>query len=274
MNLDAKTIVALLRHAEQDERPRLPGKLDRLRYSEQLISHHSTTSALVDALDQCDDSLLRQVICRLLWERCDGTAVPALVTCLDDTSQAVRDVAADGLGHLGDTAAGAALLQHFVALPTGAPGRGTLAFALGGVGHQPAISALVEALKDPRGATRAGAAWALGALSARQTESELRRAMIAESEAWVRRDIETALNVLDYIGQILNGRPNQTKVSGLAAAFAETSAQLRLAAVSALQQLGSPTAEAELRSALLKEEVCAVRRRMQRAADDVASRVE
>jgi epoxyqueuosine reductase len=67
------------------------------------------------------------------------------------------------------------------------------AVALGNSGNPDAVPCLIPALRDPERLVRGHAAWALGRLGGRRAREAVEGARGAESDAWVRREMEAAL---------------------------------------------------------------------------------
>jgi HEAT repeat protein len=62
----------------------------------------------------------------------------------------------------------------------------------GAVGHRPALSLLIEALKNPVGMLRGCSAWSLGALTAQEAAAALHQALAAEDDAYARTRLQIA----------------------------------------------------------------------------------
>lgn len=71
-----------------------------------------------------------------------------------------------------------------------------VAVALGNSGDRIAIPALVEALKDPHPLVRGHVAWALGRLGGTASKEALVSALAVEAEAWIREELEAAIQAL------------------------------------------------------------------------------
>jgi len=102
---------------------------------------------LVDALRAAAAPNVRQVLCSVLGQRREASAVDALVACLADPEPATRIAAAEALGTIGDRRAGEALLQRFEMPDPSLHVRRALIVALGAVGHRAAVPTLSPAQK-------------------------------------------------------------------------------------------------------------------------------
>jgi HEAT repeat protein len=154
---------------------------------------------IIAALQRTIDPGSRHLLCYVAGEQELTSAVPVLIRYLEDPESHIRSCAADALGKIGDPQAGEALFKRFTEDESSQAVRTMLAAALGAVGYQPAISALIEALAyDGKEALRGTAAWALGKLQARDALPALETALQREQDAYNHERIVGA------IGQILN----------------------------------------------------------------------
>ncbi|MBT8496007.1 MAG: HEAT repeat domain-containing protein [Deltaproteobacteria bacterium] len=163
-------------------------------------------------------------------------AVDALISCLDDGNSEVRQVAAVALGTIGDNKAVPALIK---ALASDAPDlRFQAVTSLAEVDSDAAREPLLAILdRDDDAEVIAAAAIALGAIGEKRAADKL-AAMIPDHGARVVFDLGYALADL--------GDPRAAEVL---ADYAR-SAELGWDAITALEKLGSPEAEAALRQAL------------------------
>lgn len=273
-DLKAQKILDLLNRAEQDEKPRTPGKPDRLWYVQRWITRKADANELIAALEEATDPLLRQVLVQILWERCELAAVPAIIACLEDASPEMRDVAADALHHLGDARAGTALLMRFVQAGERHERRANLALALGSVGNRSAIPLLIEALHDSDAQVRAAAAWSLGTLGAREAKDTLHEVLSKEADAWAKKDMEKALATIEIVMAADDSADSKLAVSMLASALESESPQLRAAVARTLTQFDSEEVEVLLEHGLAEEKICAVAQRLKEALIAVRTRNE
>jgi epoxyqueuosine reductase len=84
-----------------------------------------------------------------------------------------------------------------------------VAVALGNWGAPEAVPALVKALADEEPLVRGHAAWALGRIAAAEGQAMLRDRLGIEEDAWVRAEIDQALNDLD---EQMPGDPVRDKI--------------------------------------------------------------
>jgi len=136
---------------------------------------------------------LRQVLCDLLGYLHARSGVPLLVNMLDDRNFRVRCSAAESLGKIRAPQAGNAIFRHYL-LRTELPERRTLAVALGAVGYQPAIPALIAALQHDDLSLRGCAAWSLGELRAVEAAPTLMHALSIETENYPRQRMKEAID--------------------------------------------------------------------------------
>jgi HEAT repeat protein len=182
--MDAQEIVRLLEAPTPDRRPLIAR-----------IEKAATTEDLLQALRETKSAHTRLILVYSLGERRDPAALSSLVAALDDAVPNVRSAAADSLGKIGASEVGAVLLQRF-ASERDVSVREMIASALGGVGHAPAVPALIEALTDSSAALRGCAAWSLGALQAREAEDALEAALKGENSQYAKDRITEALSIV------------------------------------------------------------------------------
>jgi HEAT repeat protein len=174
----AVEILRLLEEPTEDRRP-LKHKLQR----------EASIKELIVALRNSQTALTRRILCDILAARRAKTAIPALIECLDDPSEAVNDDAAEAIGKIGSLKAGEALLNHFIHEQ-----HGWYAIALGAIGYHPAIPYLIDALTNSSGwFVRGGAAWSLGELQAKEAVTALEIALAKEDNNYASERIREAL---------------------------------------------------------------------------------
>jgi HEAT repeat protein len=159
---------------------------DRLRYE-------PSGEALVEALRHASTDREREILCDVLGDRHEKLAINALVEQLANLE--VRVSAADALAKIGEPAAGGMLATYFER-ETVAGTRAMLAAALGAVGYEAAIPALIRALEDRSPSMRGSAAWSLGRLRAQAALEVLKNALAAESSGYARQRLEEAVDIL------------------------------------------------------------------------------
>jgi HEAT repeat protein len=125
-------------------------------------------------------------------------AVPALIEALADLDADVRDSAIDALGHIGDPAAGPALLQEYHKEHDDSGLRVSLAFALGFCQYAPAIPTLIGALPSPNGLLRRQATWGLRHLQAQEAKEPLRKALAQETDPLTRQTMQETLQEFEH----------------------------------------------------------------------------
>jgi len=125
-------------------------------------------------------------------------AVPALLEALADPDADVRDSAIDALGHIGDPAAGPALLQAYHQEHDDVGVRVVLASTLGFCQYAPAIPTLIEALASPNSLLRREATWGLRHLQAQEAGEPLREALVQETDPLTRQTMQETLQEFEH----------------------------------------------------------------------------
>ena len=208
----------------------------------------------------------RAASARLLGDRRDPEAVPALADALIDSSSDITREAADALGSTGDHRAVRPLM--LVLREYSAPARAAAARALGGLQALEAAPALAEALGDSTEGVRAEAAEALGELQAEDTCPALVVALGDDSD----RVRQSALSALRRLGmpavnalvEELQAAPDERRwraalalgecanpaaTDPLVAALSDESENVRAQAALALGSMGGSDAAEPLREA-------------------------
>jgi HEAT repeat protein len=184
-NLDAKEIIRLL-EAPVDNR--IPIKRQ--------VYRDASIKEIIIALKESTLELTRMILCDILGERRAKTAIPDLLSCLDDQSPRVRSAAADALSKIGDARAGE-LLMNYVIKEADIEVRRMYMVALGAVGYRYAIPVLIKALSDIDSSIRGSAAWSLGALRAIEATNELEQALNQEEEPYPKERMKEALGKIN-----------------------------------------------------------------------------
>lgn len=141
---------------------------------------------LIQALHSSSTSRQRETLCYVLGKRCAKSALRLLIECLNDSSNHVRSEAAQALGRIGLPIAGPALYERY--LIEEKPGtKSNLAAALGEVKYQPAIPALIKALKDPDRRVWNSAAESIPYIPTQETINELERALEKETDETIKK---------------------------------------------------------------------------------------
>ncbi len=125
-------------------------------------------------------------------------AVPVLLEVLADPTTNVRDAAIDALGHIGDPAAGPALLKEYDKAHDDPSLRVLLASAVGFCHYRPAIPSLIEALSSSDSLLRRQATWGLRHLQAQEAKEPLRKALTHETDPLTRHTMQETLQEFEY----------------------------------------------------------------------------
>ncbi|MDF2774494.1 MAG: peptidase BlaR1 [Geminicoccaceae bacterium] len=207
--------------------------------------------------------------------RGSDTAVPALLSVVNDESAAVRLAAIQALGQQGDPRAIDALVQA-LRNDTDARVREAAAEALGEIDSPRAVPGLVAALGSEKvGAVRAKVAWALGEIDDPRAVEAL-GAAVRDPEAQVRREVVWALGELEApaavpmlipalrdsdaetrqrAAEALGHLESPDAIDALSAATKDAEAEVRKNAVAALGEIGDKRALAALSAAVRDAEV-------------------
>jgi HEAT repeat protein len=159
------------------------------------IRKQASNREIVKALELAKETGTRQIICDILGEQRAKTAVPVLISCLNDNSAGVRGSAADALGKIGNTKAGPALMKQFE-IEENMGVKRMLAAVLGAVKYRPAIPLLITLLKENDTYLRGCAAWSLGGLQADEAIGPLEQALKSETESYPQECMTVALAAL------------------------------------------------------------------------------
>jgi HEAT repeat protein len=179
-SIKADEIIRLLEEPTKDRRP--------LKYK---LQREASVKELVNALWSSKKVLTSRILCDILGARRARTAIPALVNCLNQPDQDLKNDAAEALGKIGSPKAGNELLRHFIDEPCL-----WYAVALGAIGYNPAIPYLIAALHSASSSVRGGAAWSLGELIAYEAENVLISALAKEDYGYAKNRISEALNII------------------------------------------------------------------------------
>jgi HEAT repeat protein/beta-lactamase regulating signal transducer with metallopeptidase domain len=207
--------------------------------------------------------------------RGSDTAVPALLSVVNDESAAVRLAAVQALGQQGDPRAIDALVQA-LRNDTDTRVREAAAEALGEIHSPRAVPGLMAALGSEKdAAVRAKIAWALGEIDDPRALEALGRA-VRDPEARVRREVVWALGELESpaavpmlipalrdsdaetrqrAAEALGHLESPDAIDALSAATKDAEAEVRRHAVSALGEIGDRRALAALSAAVRDSEV-------------------
>ncbi len=201
--LQASDIIRLLEEPDVDRWP-----------SKERISTEARPVEITAALQAAAAPLTRHLLCDILGDRCVVEAVPTLIACLRDPDPGVRNAAAEALGKIGDSRAGPALLERFVAEPDLGMRR-QLAASVGSVGYRPAIAALIQALQDPDEGLNATAAWGLGILGAPEAADALRQALARATSPSTATRVAQAWTAVETVPRALRWPSMQVVISTL-----------------------------------------------------------
>lgn len=203
------------------------------------------------------------------------TAVPALLSVVNDENAAVRLAAIQALGQQGDPRAIDALVQA-LRTDTDARVRQAAAEALGEIQSPRAVPGLMAALGSEKvAAVRAKVAWALGEIDDPRAVESL-GAAVRDPEVQVRREVVWALGELETPSAVpmlipaLRDSDTETRqraaealghlespdaIDALSAATKDAEAEVRKNAVAALGEIGDKRALAALSAAVRDSEV-------------------
>jgi HEAT repeat protein len=209
--LKADGIIELL---EEPTEHRYPVKLR--------ITQEAEGNEIIKALERASEPLTRQILCDILGDRFERSAVLILLECLQDSSIGIRGSAADALGLIGDHAAGPSLAVQYEAEEQGSVVRHLLSSALGAVAYRPAIPLLLEALQDKDSVLRGSAAWSLGMMPAPETREAIESALQVETEppeSYVMRRLPETLEAFQLVHTALESPSPQYAVALLITAI-------------------------------------------------------
>ncbi len=157
------------------------------------IKHYLMRKALItiliEALAKSKMPRTKRILCDVLGSRHAKSAIPILISCLNDHDWEVRNDAAEALANIRSSKAGKALLQHLINDPLP-----VYAGSLGAIGYYPAIPSLIEALRNPNPKLRGTAAWSLGELMAKEAMIALEIALANEKNNYASKRIREAIN--------------------------------------------------------------------------------
>jgi HEAT repeats len=155
---------------------------------------------LVVMLDNTPDVQGAKRAASLLAERFPGASVPFLIERLDNKSPQVRWAIVNALQRIADPASGPALLARLLLPETDPDARRLLIRALGTIHHSPASEVLTALLRDPDSQQREAAAFALGALDAKEALDAVVEAYAVERDRHTREQLRITLNRLAFAG--------------------------------------------------------------------------
>jgi HEAT repeat protein len=156
------------------------------------ICEEAEGGALLEALARAQDERVVAILCDILGQRHQASAVPELAGLLVAGSPRVRAAAADALAKIGDPNAGEPLMKRLEEEPS-IEVRQMLVAALGAVRHAPAIPLLLETVRSPEPVIRGASAWALGELGAREALPLLEELYAKERLPYPRTRLREAL---------------------------------------------------------------------------------
>jgi len=159
------------------------------------IRAHASIKEIRTALKTASSSHLRQVLCDILGYRQAKSGVSLLIEALDDPDMRVRCSAAESLGKIGESRAGAALFARLL-VATELAEMTSLIVALGAVHHQPAIPLLINYIGADHENLRGCAAWSLGELRAKEALSVLKQALAVEHKTYPRQRLQEAIHII------------------------------------------------------------------------------
>ena len=159
------------------------------------ILREAKISAVMKALQSTDDEKIRHQLFPVISRRKPKRYIATFIAYLNDPSPTIRFDAADTLARIGVAIAGPDLLQRFHQ-ETDKWAKFRIAEALGAVGYHVAIPQLIESLRDRDEMLRAGAAWALGRLEAKNALPALRSALESENDMYAKNNLIVAISGL------------------------------------------------------------------------------
>lgn len=178
-----------------------------------------------------ENAAVRLAAVRALGQLADPRAIDALVQTLrTDTDAGVREAAAEALGEIDSPRAVPGLIAALGAEKATAV-RAKIAWALGEIDDPRAVEALGAAVRDPEAEVKREAVWALGELESRSAVPMLIPAL---RDA----DVETRKRAADALGQL----ESPDAIDALSAATKDTDAEVRQQAVEALGDIGDKRA--------------------------------
>lgn len=163
-----------------------------MQHESRRLAAEAPIRELRKALRQSQTAFQRQILCDVLGKLHARSAIAELISCLDDEASSVRGAAADALAKIGVPRAGEPLLNRFESDETDPAVRSMLAAALGAVGYQAAVPALIAALASSDPNLRGSAAWSLGALQAQDALLALSQALQIETESYAKERMQIA----------------------------------------------------------------------------------
>ncbi len=200
-----------------------------------LFTEPAVLNALIQASHDKNKKVRREAV-RILVQKRNMAALPALLTALQDTDEHVRLLAANGLGLLPSPLAVSALLKVLQNNPQGGLSehmQNVVIRSLGTLGDasvSPAIVKILEASQPPSERVKVTALIALGQLNATSAVPVLIKMPMATPE--------TKFYALQLLGQL--GDP--AALPTLLQALNHDSEEIRFIAVEALGKIGEPSA--------------------------------
>ncbi len=195
--MDSAEILSLL------EKPTRDGR--RFVYQ---IRDEAAVADIMAALRESTNAQTRSLLCYILNLRAGAEffegrssetkqAVPALIEALADPDEDVRGEAIDALGHIGDPAAGPALLAlyHEEEDPDK---RLWLASDMAACQYAPVIPILIEALSSADDRLRSQATRSLRYLQAEEAKEPLRKALAQETDPLTRQTMQETLQEFEH----------------------------------------------------------------------------
>ena len=152
------------------------------------LKRKAPITILIEALEKSKMPRTKRILCDILGSRHAKSAIPILISCLNDRDWEVRNDAAEALANIRSSKAGDALLQHLINDPLPA-----YAGALGAIGYFPAIPFLIEALRNPSPKLRGTAAWSLGELKVKEALPQLELSIINETDKYSTKCMKEAI---------------------------------------------------------------------------------
>lgn len=160
------------------------------------IEVEPSVADLAAKLESESDPGESQRLLGMLAEKHPAAAVPILIGSLDDVRPHVRWTAANALRQIGDVSAGPALLNRLLLPETDLDTRRILIRAVGTLRHTPAVPELISALRSSDAQQREAAAWALGALDAREALTAVIDAYATERDEHTKKQLQWTLRRL------------------------------------------------------------------------------
>jgi HEAT repeat protein len=166
--------------------------MDDRRQIKKEIEDKASIEDLQNALRFAKKPITKQILCELLGNRQNDSAIPILLNVLQDETASVRAAAADAISKIRCVIAGKPLMDQLV-IENDKGAKQMIILALGAVGYSPAIPKLIECLSDSNGTLRGCAAWSLGTLNAKEARKIMLDMLQYERNEYAKKRLTEAL---------------------------------------------------------------------------------